>query len=116
MAQAHLRKVALKDLCELLGADYPTQRVAVDLAIKADSRERGKRTIVQSVEVKNGKVYWTRRTRKTHPRTDQLLLDEFNRKYAGKEVLPRKDGMYRIAFHYVTLPDLKAWLKAKEAK
>jgi hypothetical protein len=116
MAQAHLRKVALKDLCELLGADYPAQRVAVDLAIKADSRERGKRTIVQSVEVKNGKVYWTRRTRKTHPRTDQLLLDEFNRKYAGKEVLPRKDGMYRIAFHYVTLPDLKAWLKAKEAK
>ncbi len=115
-AQAHLRRVGLKELCEVLGADYAVHRVAVDKAIKADSRERGRRTIIQSVEVKGGKVYWTRRTRKTHPRTDQLLLDEFNRKYAGQEIKPRANGMYRIAFHYVTLPDLKAWLKEKDKK
>lgn len=117
MAFAHLRQVSLKEVCAALGEHYPTQRVAVDKATKAYNRDKARRTAIQSIELKNGVPVWTVRTRKTHPKTNQILLDEFNRDFAGKPLrLHHKSGMYRIAFRLVTHEDLMQWLKEKDAK
>lgn len=117
MCQAHKRKASLKEICAALGVDYPPQRIAVDKQVKDYNRTRARKAIVTAVELKDGHPVWARRTRKTHPRTDQLLLDEFNRDYAGKPLrLHHKSGMYRIAFRLVTHEELMQWLKEKEAK
>jgi type II secretory pathway component PulM len=117
MCQAHKRKASLKEICAALGVDYPPQRIAVDKQVKDYNRTRAQKAIVVSVELKDGHPVWARRTRKTHPRTDQLILDEFNRDYAGKPLrLHHKSGMYRIAFRLVTHEELMQWLKEKDAK
>lgn len=117
MCYAHKQYVSLKQVCEALQIDYPSQRLAVDAQVKAYNRQRGKVAILRAVTLKDGHPVWIKRTRKTHPRTSQEALDEFNREYAGKPLhLHRVKGMYRIAFHYVTHEDLMQWLQEKEAK
>lgn len=116
-AYAHKRLTSLKEVCEALGIDYLPQRHAVHAQVTAYNRNKAKIAAQRSVEIRDGNFVWARRTRKTHPKTDQLLLDEFNRDFAGKQIKPHKsNGMYRISFHYIPPAELLQWLQEKEAK
>lgn len=118
MCYAHLTLVSLVDICAALGVDYAAQRKKVgELTTQKDVDELHK-IIRNCVELnKKGEPHWKRRTKKTHPKTSQEKLDEFNRDFAGRIIKPRKaDGKYRIAYRLISHDDLIRAVKAKETK
>lgn len=107
---AMLRQLSLKAACAALGIGYDQQTLTVAQEQKDKRDDTAKSTVLRCVELSNGVPVWRTRTRDSHPKTSQSVLDDFNSRYAGKQVKPRK-GLYKISYNQVSEAQLRAWLE-----
>lgn len=110
---ALLRQLSLKAACAALGLDYEPQNLAVTQAQQEKRQETAQSVVLRCVELADGVPVWKVRTRVSHPKTSQSVLDDFNARYAGKQIKPRK-GAYKISYNQVSEAQLRAWLKEKK--
>ena len=111
---ALLRQLSLKAACLALGADHDAQRLLVIQDQQAKKEAAAQDVVMRSVELVNGDPRWKVRTKHTHPKTEQSVLDDFNARYAGRQIKPRK-GMYKISYNQVSEAQLRAWLKETQS-
>lgn len=103
--------VPLRDIAAALDmpyADAKAQAEALSSSKKAAAAQEAVRTCV---ELRDGKPHWKVRSAGDFPKTAAADLVDFNSKYAGKPIRTRSDGTYRVRFYYVTLQQIKEWLK-----
>lgn len=106
-----MQRVPLKQIAAALGEAYGD--LVDDVAALADSKklDGAKEAVKSAVELIDGKPHWKVRTTAAFPKTPAAKLIDFNTNYAGRPIAPRKDGTYRVRFYYVTLDQIKGWLK-----
>ena len=109
---ALLRQVSLKAACAALGVSYEQQTLTVAQEQKDKREDTARDVVLRCVELSGGVPVWRTRTRTSHPKTSQSVLDDFNSRYAGKQVKPRK-GVYKISYNQVSEAQLRAWLEEK---
>jgi hypothetical protein len=109
---AMLRQVSLKAACAALGISYEKQTLTVAQEQKDKREDTARDVVLRCVELSGGVPVWRTRTRDSHPKTSQSVLDDFNSRYAGKQVKPRK-GIYKISYNQVSEAQLRAWLEEK---
>ena len=109
---AMLRQVSLKAACAALGISYEKQTLTVAQEQKDKREDTARDVVLRCVELSGGVPVWRTRTRDSHPKTSQSVLDDFNSRYAGKQVRPRK-GVYKISYNQVSEAQLRAWLEEK---
>jgi hypothetical protein len=108
---ACLRNLTLRATCAALGVSYNKMRDAVTGIVDEKKEKAAKIAVQRSVVLVDGNPVWKVRTTADFPKTLTAKLDEFNAKYAGKQISPRSDGKYRIRFNSVTLEQMKEWLQ-----
>ena len=109
---AMLRQVSLKAACAALGISYEQQTLTVAQEQKDKREDTARDVVLRCVALVGGVPVWRTRTRTSHPKTSQSVLDDFNSRYAGKQVRPRK-GIYKISYNQVSEAQLRAWLEEK---
>jgi hypothetical protein len=109
---AMLRQLSLKAACIALGIGYEQQNLTVTQEQKDKREDTARDVVLRCVELSGGVPVWRTRTRDSHPKTSQSVLDDFNTRYAGKQVRPRK-GFYKISYNQVSEAQLRAWLEEK---
>jgi hypothetical protein len=109
---ALLRQLSLKAACAALGISYEQQTLTVAQEQKDKREDTARDVVLRCVELSGGVPVWRTRTRDSHPKTSQSVLDDFNSRYAGKQVRPRK-GVYKISYNQVSEAQLRAWLEEK---
>lgn len=109
---AMLRQVSLKAACAALCVSYEQQTLTVTQEQQDKREDTAKGVVLRCVELSGGAPVWRARTRDSHPKTSQSVLDDFNSRYAGKQVRPRK-GLYKISYNQVSEAQLRAWLEEK---
>jgi len=107
---AMLTRVTLKAVCEALGAPYDAMRADVINAITKKSADATRQAVTRLVEWDGINYVWKTRTAQTHPNADPRDLIEFNTRYAGKKLTPRK-GLYRVSYRIATTAQMSAWLR-----
>lgn len=110
---ALLRQLSLKAACSALGLDYEPQNLAVTQAQQEKRQETAQSVVLRCVKLADGVPVWKSRTKASHPKTSQSVLDDFNTRYAGKQIKPRK-GVYKISYNQVSEAQLRAWLKEQK--
>jgi hypothetical protein len=107
-----LRQLSLKAACAALGLQYNAQQYLTAQALQDKREDTAKGVVLRCVELSGGVPVWRTRTRDSHPKTSQSVLDDFNSRYAGKQVKPR-NGLYKISYNQVSEAQLRAWLEEK---
>lgn len=109
---AMLRQLSLKAACVALGVSYEKQNLLTAQEQQDKREDTAKGVVLRCVELSGGVPVWRTRTRDSHPKTSQSVLDDFNSRYAGKQVKPRK-GIFKISYNQVSEAQLRAWLEEK---
>lgn len=111
VCKALLRVVTLKQVTAALGVPYAEALEKVDADTKREKEEAAKEAVRMTVELRDGVPHWKIRTSADFPKTAAAKLVEFNSRFAGCEIRPRSDGLYRVRFHAVSKEQLEKWLK-----
>ena len=103
--------VPLRDVADALGVPYADAKKQATSMATSKKTAAAKEAVRTCVELRDGKPHWKVRSAGDFPKTAAADLVDFNSKYAGKPIRTRSDGTYRVRFYYVTLQQIKEWLK-----